>query len=44
MRCQSSRATAKLLCDGKVVVLLPVIDPRRACAARVTVLGSVCVC
>ena len=24
--------------------LLPLINPRRACAARITVLGSVCVC
>ena len=26
------------------VLLLPIINPRRACAARVTVVGSVCVC
>ena len=27
-----------------MLVFLPVINPRHACAARVTVVGSVCVC
>ena len=25
-------------------MIVPLINPRRACAARVTVVGSVCVC